>query len=29
MHLLEFEFCLDIHPGVGLLGHVEALFLVF
>ena len=26
VHLLELEFRLDIYPGVGLLGHVEALF---
>ena len=25
----ELEFCLDIWPGVGLLGHMVALFLVF
>ena len=29
LHLFELEFCLDICPGVGLLGHMVALFLAF
>jgi len=29
MYLFELEFCLDICPGVGLLDHIVALFLVF
>ena len=29
MYLLELELCLDICPGVGLQGHVVALFLIF
>ena len=29
MYLFELQFCLDICPGVGLLDHMVALFLVF
>ena len=29
MYLFELEFCPDICPGVGLLGHMVVLFLVF